>query len=372
MERRKKIIVSVISDLATDQRVIRICTTLQEMGFDVKVIARKLVGSLPLEEYPFKARRFRCYFSKGVLQYAEFMLKLFWRLLFCKTDYFLANDLDSLVPNFIVSKLRGKYLFYDTHEYFTGVPELARSPVKRKIWKKIEDFIFPKLKTVYTVNNSVKKEYENEYHVPVSVIRNVPVTSFIIPAAVPENWTDKIILLVQGAGLNTGRSCIEMLEAMPYLDDRFHLVFIGGGNEWHNLEKKRIELRLESRVDMIEKMLPSKLKTYTALAHIGISLDSFEDKNCLFNLPNKVFDYLQAGLPLFATAIPEVKRIIDEYQCGIAITNTNPDYIALVLTNLMNDRREYEQLKSNAIAASKELCWEKEEVKLRDIYRKFL
>lgn len=372
MNSRKRIIVSVITDLATDQRVIRICTTLQNMGFEVHVLARKFRGSLPLDQYNFRATRFRCFFVKGTLQYAEFMVQLFFRLLFKRTDYFLSNDLDSLFPNYLVSKIRGKHLFYDTHEYFTGVPELADSPFKRKIWKWIEDWIFPKLKTVYTVNDSVKNEYEKEYHIPLAVIRNVPMAFSIVPAQMPEHWKDKIILLAQGAGLNTGRSCIEMIDAMPLMDERFHLVFIGGGTAWNELKERRKALHLEDRIDMMDRMPPARLKSYTALAHLGISLDSFQDKNCLFNLPNKVFDYLQAGVPLFATAIPEVKRIVDEYHCGICITDTSPGVIAKTITDLFEEKTKVGLLKSNAIAASKELCWEKEKEKLIAIYKPFV
>lgn len=372
MGKKKKIIVSVITDLATDQRVIRICTTLHRMGFDVHVIARRLRTSLPLETYLFTASRIRCYFTKGTMQYAEFMTRLFFRLLFIKTDYLLANDLDTLLPNYLVSKCKHKHLFYDSHEYFTGVPELAHSPVKRKIWKKLEDFLFPKLKTVYTVNDSVKNEYQKEYHIPIDVIRNVPVTNVVTPAPLPEHWKDKIILLAQGAGLNEGRSCIEMIDALPYLDERFYLVFIGGGTAWEALKQRRQELRLEHRIDMRERMLPSQLKTYTPLAHLGISLDSFADKNCLFNLPNKVFDYIHAGVPIFATAIPEIQRIVDEYECGICVTDTSPKSIAERITALFADEEYYQKMKASAIKASKELCWEKEEEKLKKIYQPFV
>lgn len=372
MNRKKKIIVSVITDLVTDQRVIRICTTLQDMGFDVHVMARKFNDSLPLNEYNFKVTRFHCYFKKGILQYAEFMIQLFFRIIIKRTDYLLANDLDSLLPNYLVSGLRHKYLFYDTHEYFTGVPELNSSPVKKKVWKKIEDWIFPRLKTVYTVNDSVKREYEKEYLIPISVIRNVPVSISIISASVPGNWKEKIILLVQGMGLNTGRSCIEMIEAMPLLDEKFHLVFIGGGNAWNQLEEKRRSLKLEGRIDMLGKMSPHRLRSYTALAHLGISMDSFLDKNCLYNLPNKIFDYLQAGVPLFATAIPEVKRIIDTYQCGIYIKDTSPEYIAGIISALFQDTGYYNTLKENAKKASGILNWENEKEKLKKIYAPFL
>ncbi len=372
MGKTKKITVSVITDLATDQRVIRICTTLQNMGFDVHVLARQLHNSLPLETYAFTASRIRCYFTKGTMQYAEFMTKLFFCLLFTKIDYLLANDLDTLLPNYLVSKLRGKYLFYDTHEYFTGVPELANSPFKKKVWKRLEDALLPRLQTIYTVNNSVKNEYQKEYNIPIDVIRNVPVTKEVIPAALPDNWKNKIILLAQGAGLNEGRSCIEMIDALPFLDERFHLVFIGSGTAWQQLQQRRKELHLEHRIDMMERMLPSQLKRYTPLAHLGISLDSFQDKNCLFNLPNKVFDYIQAGVPVFATAIPEIKHIVEEYQCGICIRDTSPQFIAKMITDLFADTERYERLKAATTKASQELCWEKEEEKLKKIYEAFV
>ena len=158
----------------------------------------------------------------------------------------------------------------------------------------------------------------------------------------------------------------------PYLDERFHLVFIGGGTQWDILKQRRKELHLEHRIDMMERMLPSLLKTYTPLAHLGISLDSFTDKNCLFNLPNKVFDYIQAGVPLFATAIPEIKHIVDQYQCGICITNTSPQFIAKTINDLFADEAYYQLLKANTAKASKELCWEKEEEKLEAIYQPFV
>lgn len=372
MSERKKIVVSVITDLVTDQRVIRICTTLQDMGFDVWVLARKLNDSLPLGQYNFKVHRFRCYFRKGIPQYAEFMLQLFFRLLFARTDYLLSNDLDSLPPNYLVSKWRRKHLFYDSHEYFTGVPELADSPVKRKIWKKLEDWIFPKLKTVYTVNESVRNEYQQEYGIPMMIVRNVPAIAKINAAAMPENWKGKIILLAQGAGLNQGRSCIEMINALPLLDEKFHLVFIGGGNAWDDLKKRREALHLEGRIDMLEKMPPARLKSYTLLASMGISLDSFTDKNCLFNLPNKVFDYIQAGVPVLGTAIPEVKRIVEEYQCGICIEDTSPQNISTVITRLFNSPDQYTLLRENAKKASAILNWENEKEKLEEIYGPFL
>lgn len=368
----KKITVSVISDLTTDQRVIRISSTLQQMGFDVTVIARKFGDSLPLDPYIFKARRMHCYFRKGILQYAEFNLKLFFRLLFCKTDYLLANDLDALLPNYLVSKFRNKKIFYDTHEYFTGVPELKHSPLKRKTWKWMEDRIFPTLPVVYTVNDSVKNTYEQEYGNKIGVIRNVPVTTPVITKELPARWQGKKILLMQGAGINTGRGGLELLEAFRLLDEHFLLVYIGSGTQWDSIAQKRKEWKLEERVEMIGKLPPSQLKQYTGLAHIGFSLDSFDDINYLFNLPNKIFDYIHAGVPLIATAIPEVKKIVDEYHCGICIPDLQPATLAAAINNMISGEEVYQQYRQNCRRAAKELCWENESEKLKAIYQPYL
>ncbi len=368
----KTITVSVISDLTTDQRVIRICTTLVKMGFNVNVIARSFSNSLELEKYPFAAKRIKCFFKKGIMQYAEFNIRLFFSLAFAKTDYYLANDLDTLLPNYLWSKIKSKKLFYDTHEYFTGVPELKDSPTKRKIWKLVEDFIFPKLKIVYTVNNSVKNKYNAEYGNDIYVVRNVPKQIVSTKMEMPAKWLGKKILLMQGAGINEGRGGMELLLAMQYLPADFHLLFIGSGTLWNTIVQKRAELKLEDKVEMIPKLPPSELQKITPLAHLGFSLDSFDDLNCLYNLPNKIFDYMQVNVPVIATAIPEVKAILDQYKYGICITDTSPKNLAKTILDITNNTNAYNTLKANCTSAAKELNWEKESIILQEIYKPFL
>ena len=369
---KKTITVSVISELTTDQRVIRICNTLVETGFNVHVIARCFPTSLPLDNYSFFAERINCVFRNGFMQYAEFNTRLFFKLLFVKSDYFLANDLDTLVPNYIVSKLRNKNIFYDTHEYFTGVPELKNSPTKKKIWKFFENWIFPRLPVVYTVNESIKKKYQDEYGNEIAAIRNVPVTIHTHPKSLPEKWKNKTILLMQGIGINPGRGGLELLETMKYLPSSYQLVYIGGGTDWDKISEMREKWNLTEKVDMISKLNPLELKQYTPLAHLGFTLDGFENINFLYNLPNKLFDYIHAGVPVVATAIPEVKAIIEQYECGICLHSQKPRLIAQEVEELVNDKKRYQTLKNNTLLAANELCWENEKHKLLAIYKPYL
>ncbi|MCK5639071.1 MAG: glycosyl transferase group 1, partial [Flavobacteriaceae bacterium] len=143
----QRIIISVTNDLATDQRVKKASNTIQDMGFEVLLIGRKLPNSLPVSRN-YKTIRMKLLFKKGFLFYTEYNLRLFFKLLSLKKDVLLANDLDTLLPNFLISKIYSKKLVYDSHELFTEVPELVSRPKIRNVWLKIEEFIFPKLKNV--------------------------------------------------------------------------------------------------------------------------------------------------------------------------------------------------------------------------------
>ena len=177
---------------------------------------------------------------------------------------------------------------------------------------------------------------------------------------------------MQGIGINPGRGGLELLETIKYLSEEYYLVYIGGGTEWEKIAACRKEWNLEHRVEMIAKMPPKELKTYTPLATLGFTLDGFESENYLFNLPNKLFDYIHAGVPVVASAIPEVKAIIEQYECGICLKSRSPLQMAKQIAELMEDPEKYRRLKANTAMAAKELCWENEKEKLIAIYRPYL
>ena len=163
--------------MSTDQRVHKVCTTLHKMGYQVILVGRKQRKSMPLAKRDYTTKRMFLLFEKGPFFYLEFQKRLFWYLMFHKADVLVANDLDTLFPNYLISKIKKKNLVYDSHELFCEVPELLANPFKRKIWKRLERWTFPKLKNVFTVNNSIAKIYSEEYQVDVKVVRNIPLLS---------------------------------------------------------------------------------------------------------------------------------------------------------------------------------------------------
>src|ERR1700761_7896571 len=137
----KRVVISVISDLVTDQRVNKVSLTLQEAGYDVLLIGARRRKSLPLAPRPYPARRIHMLFQKKIFFYAEFNLRLFFRLLFTRGDIFLGNDLDVMPAVFLAARIRRVPLVYDTHEYYLGMPELKDRERVKKVWERIESFI---------------------------------------------------------------------------------------------------------------------------------------------------------------------------------------------------------------------------------------
>lgn len=362
---KKIAVVSVINDLVTDSRVHKTCFTLQECGYKVILIGRKLPNSLPLPPWNFVSVRMNLLFKKGPLFYFFFNLRLLLKLVFTKADLLYSNDLDTLLPNFLVSRLKRIPLIYDSHELFCEVPELLHSPVKRKIWLKIESYIIPKLKTCITVNDSIAHIFSNKYQVVFHSIRNIsdPPAGFKPLSRkelkLPE---DKKIILLQGAGINIDRGAEELVHAMPEVKNTI-LLIIGSGDVWEILKKKIHDLGLEQKVFLIDKLPKSELMHYTANADLGLSIDKNTNLNYFNSLPNKVFDYIHASVPILASRLPEIEKIILSYAVGDFILDHQPANIASKLNELLFSPKLVEY-KNNTLDAKKELSWQSEKLKL--------
>jgi glycosyltransferase involved in cell wall biosynthesis len=233
-------IVSVTNDLYTDNRVNKVCLFLMQQGYEVLLIGRQKKDSLQLSERPYKTKRIVLLFEKGALFYAAFNIRLFLFLLFKRCDLLVSNDLDTLVANYTACKFKpGTRLVYDSHEYFTEVPELINRPRIKKIWEGIEGWIFPKLKTVYTVNDSIAKLYREKYKKEIFVVRNVSpkwndsATLRKIELGIAEN---QFVVILQGAGINIDRGAEEAVEGMRTLPN-IVLLIVGDGDVVPELKK---------------------------------------------------------------------------------------------------------------------------------------
>jgi glycosyltransferase involved in cell wall biosynthesis len=368
---RKKAVVSVSNDLYTDQRVHKVCLFLQEQGYDILLVGRLRPNSIPLTDRPYLTHRLRMYYDKGPAFYAWFSIRLFLFLLFHKADLLVSNDLDTLLPNFLASKFKRKVrLVYDTHEYFTEVPELVARPKIKAIWEKIEGWIFPKLTQVYTVNNSISQKYTQKYGLPVSVVRNISPRwendnlKSRSALGLPE---DCQILIFQGAGINVDRGAEEAVLAMPYVENAL-LLFVGDGDVVQALKQLVQENQLEAKVRFLGKMPYAELMNYTWHADLGLTLDKDTNLNYRFSLPNKVFDYMHTQTPILASSVIEVKTLVEKYNIGQIIRSHEPIVLAEDIRNALHDENQLQAWKNNCLIASAAENWEAEKKVLRTIY----
>lgn len=366
---KKRAVVSVTNDLVTDQRVHKSCLALQKAGYDVLLVGRVRRQSPPMEERPYAVRRMRLLFEKGPLFYAEYNIRLFLYLLFHRAALLFSNDLDTLLPNFFVSRLKKSELIYDSHEYFTETPELVNRPVVQKIWKDIEGFVLPRLEEMITVCGSIAALFEEKYGLKCHVVRNIPPRK-----ALPEKGdrdalglpAQKHLLVLQGSGINIQRGAEELLQSMQYLDGCLLLV-IGGGDVLPQLKRMAQELQLTERVRFLPRMSYAGMMAYTQLADFGFCLDKDTNLNYRYSLPNKLFDFIQAGVPVIAAHLPEIEKIVRRYDLGLFIEDHAPETIARTIREGLSDPDRRARWKAGLAQAAQELCWENEERRLLEI-----
>ena len=371
---RKKVIVSVINDLVTDQRVNKTCRTLLGMGFEVLLVGRRLKNSMPIDDRPYATHRMRMLFTKGPLFYTCFNVRLFFFMLFRKADLLVSNDLDTLLPNFLVNKLKSIPLVYDSHEYFTEVPELVNRKSIQKIWKSIEKWIFPKLESVITVNDSIATLFEKEYGIRPVVVRNISMTPMVKNLKTRQELglpVDKFILILQGSGINIQRGAEELVEAMQYVSDAV-LLIVGGGDVLGKLKEMVIAFQLEEKIFFKPKQPYEQLFNLTYIADLGLTLDKDSNINYRYSLPNKLFDYIHAGIPVLATPLTEIKKIIEEFDIGDFIPDHQPINIADKINEIIADQDQLEGWKNNTIFAASQLNWEQEEQVLKGVFARYV
>lgn len=358
---KQKVILSVTNDLVTDQRVHRICCSLLKLNYEVLLVGRLLKTSLPIDR-KYQTKRFNLWFNKGFLFYANYNVRLFWFLLFSKSTLLWSNDLDTLPANYLVSKLKGIKLVYDSHEYFTEVPELVNRPKIQKIWQNIERWIFPKLKNVVTVSPQIANEYKAKYGIDITVIRNLPIKLKEYYEVKDIKIQNSKLIIYQG-WVNINRGLEPLIEAMQHIKNA-HLYIIGDGDIFDKIVQQILDLNLQDKITLLGKIPFEFLPHYTHQADLGVSLEGNVGLNYKYALPNKLFDYINAGVPVLTSNLPEMEAVVAKYHVGETISSINATTIAEKINELLNNNEKLSLYAANCKKAKEELCWENEEQKL--------
>lgn len=341
------------------------------MGYSVTLVGRQLPNSLPLDT-TYQTKRFSLWFNRGFFFYAEYSIRLFFYLISKRSELLWSNDLDTLLPNFIVSRIRSTNLIYDSHELFTEVPELSSRPLVRSFWSFLEGYMIPKLKQMITVNHKIADYYSTKYKVNVDVVRNLsvgPADLSLNERLIETSKKGQPLLILQGRGININRGAEEAVEMMRYLEG-FRLLIIGGGDVFEPLKKKIQELSFSDRITILDELPYDEMLEYTKISDLGLTLDKGGSLNYEYSLPNKLFDYIQCGLPILSSERPLIKELIEEHEIGWIQPDLSPLALATKVRSIFDNQKEFEHVKNNIMNCRKEFSWQKEKEHLRTIINK--
>ena len=359
-----RIICTVTNDLSYDQRMIRICSTLSRVGYEVLLVGRMKRNSIPLKQEVFKQVRLGSFFQSGKLMYLEYNLRLFFFLLFRKFEVINAVDLDTILPGLWVSRLKRKKLVYDAHEYFTELPEVVDRPLVKGIWERVAKYAIPRIEDAYTVSQSIAEEMGKRYGIPFTVIRNLPQQKIHTEKKRTENTS--FIILYQGA-LNEGRGLEIAIQAMQKLESA-ELWLAGEGDLSESLRALAKKNEVQERVRFLGYIPPDQLHPLTTQAHLGINLLENKGLSYYYSLANKSFDYIQARLPSIQMDLPEYRLLNEKYSCFLLLSELEEEAYVKLINHIQREKQLYKKLQKNCLIAAKELIWEKEEEKLLALY----
>ena len=369
-----KVAFTVTNCICYDQRVLKMAESVSRLNCTITIIGRRLGDCCNSESVPYKTKRFKMLFKRGFLFYSSFNMRLFFYLLFHRFDLIVANDLDTLLPGFLISKLKRVKLVYDSHEYFTGLPEIQERRFVKYVWTNIERVIFPGLKYVITVSEPIASLYTDMYGIRPVVIRNLSKNADLItPFLHSDLGVDlkDILLVIQGTGINIDKGAEELIDALS-MTEGISLLVIGSGDIIYMIKKKVGELKIAEKVKFIPTVPWNILMKYTKSADIGMCLEKDTNLNYRYCLPNKLFDYISAGIPVIASNLPETRKIIIDNNCGIIIDMVTPGAIVKSLDDLKMKPDMLTEFRRNAKIAAKSLNWETESKKVEDLYKLIL
>ena len=363
IQQRRKICLTVTTDLTYDQRMIRICTALSEAGYEVLLLGRvRKKTSNPLSSQPYSQKRLFTFFEKGKLFYAEYNIRLFFYLLTCKTDLVCAVDLDSILPVWLVSRFRKKHRVYDAHELFCEMKEIVTRPAIYRTWKRIERSCVPHFTKGYTVNHPIAEEFRRMYGVQYEVIRNVPFLRSFNTNIVKDNF-----IIYQGS-VNEGRSFETLIPAMQWIN--VPLLVCGDGNFMDQVKLLIKQYNVADKVVLKGLVAPEELWELTQRALIGITLFENNGLSNYLSLANRFFDYIHAGTPQLCVAYPAYAEINNQLQIAVMVEDLAAETIARKINDMVSNRDLYSTLRENCLVVRQRINWEIEKQTLISFYKK--
>lgn len=385
-----RVCMHLLQTARTDFRVMRDATALIEAGFEVFIVDVDRDLSRPAEEiidgvhlrhmrFPgwYRPSHFKPWFFVKMMQ-AIIMGTV--QLLRTDADIYHAHIEKAFPACYFTARLRHKPLILDA-------PELTLSDRTLVHWKRLNALvtaifasIVPHCNGVITASPLYAQEISKRYHISdVTVIRNVPLHQTAINSNRLRqhlNLRPEVRIALYQGMLQPNRGLDVLVHAASFLDPNIVIIMMGNGLK-DTVEQLTALIKHEGVADRV-KIIPAapyaELLNWTASADIGLTVlppdYSLSIRMCL---PNKLFEYLMAGLPVLSSPLDAVAEVLTSYQVGQVVSSLTPKDVAVAINTMLADDSALAHMRQNALEVARdEFHWENERQKLVGLYHKIL
>ena len=388
---RLTISMHVLGDARTDVRVLREATALAEAGFAVSIVdvqgeeivaAEEKVGDACLKHI-LMPTKFISTRRWSFLIAAQLFIRSTLRLIVTRADIYHAHDASALPACFIAALFCHKQLVFDAHELPLAeerpLSEMSRS--HRWLHKALAVLlrcIVPRCDGVISVSPPIVEAIRTRYRIPqVSLVRNILKYRVVARSDRLHQYLGldpkTRIALYQGL-LESDRGLDLLVRAAAFLGRNILIVLMGRGPHQtvSQLEALIVREGVSDRIKILPAVPYEELLDWTASADIGMYVASPDySSNERWCLPNKLFEYLMAGIPVLTSELDAIVEVIRTYDVGQVVSSLAPADMGAAITAMLDDHDALARMRRNALEAAKqEFNWEKEKEKLLHLYHR--
>lgn len=365
----------VFGDLAFDFRVFREACALSDAGHEVAIVTSHFGGSLPSVWKRFRIRSIPIDRGRSLRR----SYPVFWRHALAaasdeRAEVYHAHDLDALWPACRAATRLRAALVYDSHELFTGQSSLVNRPLVRGFWRHMEGWLISRVDRVVTVSLGIARQLAVTYRLvrEPAVVRNLPplrdpVRSERLRMSLGLSGDGLPLALYQG-GFLVDNGLREVIEGMGRVHSG-RLALMGSGPTESGLRCQVAMSGLQDRVRFLARVPFPDLHEHTCGADIGLCVIRPSGSSFSLSLPNKLFEYFMAGIPVLAGDTPEIRAVIEQTGAGVLVDPLDPGAIGSALESLLAEAPRREALARAARSAARRYCWEQEAPRLLEVYR---
>ena len=363
----KSALIIFLGNIDYDSRTSNLYKSLTAHGYKVRVVSFDWLT----KDFNTRTGEISVYkLTKGAFSisfYLKFLFILSINLIKHRADVIFAEDIYTLPLAVLFGKIKKAKVFYDSRELYGYLAGLRKRRIIQRILRWIENNFIHKVYRIITTGEMDAEFLKKEYGVDNTiVIRNLPVFKHIDE---PFDFRKKYnlnpaikIILYQGVILH-GRGLRLLFDVLDGIENAA-AVIIGGGEHKAYYEQLAVEKGVNKKVFFMGKVNQKDLLSYTAGADVGLAVIENISLSYYYALPNKMFEYILAGVPVFASSFPQMKNIIDKYSVGVYADPEDKAELTAAMKELLNNDEKRKILRENCKAASLELNWDIEAEKL--------